>query len=107
MDGALRITREGKVKKLVDAVEQITFSGPRAIQQGQQILYVTERCVMRLEAQGLVVTEIAPGVDLQRDVLAQSEFPLNVSPDLKLMDAALFHPARLGLTLRTCERAGR
>ena len=82
-DGALRITREGKIKKLVDAVEQITFSGPRAVQQGQEIVYVTERCVMRLEREGVTVIEIAPGVDLERDVLAQSEFPLRVSSALK------------------------
>jgi len=65
-DGALHITREGKIKKLVDTVEQITFSGPRAVQQGQEILYVTERCVMRLEKEGLTVIELAPGVDLER-----------------------------------------
>ena len=82
-NGALRIDREGKVKKLVEAVEQISFSGPRAVLQGQEIIYVTERCVMRLEPAGLTVLEIAPGVDLERDVLAQSEFPLLVSPHLK------------------------
>jgi len=106
-DGALKITREGKIKKLVDAVEQITFSGSRAVSQGQEILYVTERCVLRLESEGLTVIEIAPGVDLERDVLAQSEFPLRVSPALKVTDAALFHPAPIGLTLRGVERAGR
>ena len=106
-DGALRIVKEGKIKKLVDAVEQITFSGPRAIQQGQEILYVTERCVLRLEREGLTVIEIAPGVDLERDVLAQSEFPLRVSGALKISDASLYHPAPMGLTLRGHEKAGR
>jgi len=98
--GKLVIAREGKVKKLVEAVEQISFSGRRAIAQGQEILYVTERCVLRLEAAGLVVTEIAPGVELERDVLAQAEFPLLVSPHLKTMDAALFHPDPIGLSLK-------
>ena len=106
-DGALHITREGKIKKLVDTVEQITFSGPRAVQQGQEILYVTERCVMRLEKEGLTVIELAPGVDLERDVLAQSEFPLRVSSALKVTDAALYHPAPIDLKLRGVERAGR
>ena len=88
------------MKKLVEAVEQISFSGRRAIAQGQEILYVTELCVLRLEAAGLVVTEIAPGVELERDVLAQAEFPLLVSPHLKTMDAALFHPDPIGLSLK-------
>src|SRR6266568_791110 len=104
-DGALHIRREGKVKKLVEAVEQISFSGPRAVLQGQEILYVTERCVMRLEPAGLTVLEIAPGVNLERDVLAQSEFPLLVSPQLKTMDANLFHPDPIRLRLRPAMEA--
>jgi len=96
-NGKLVIEREGKVKKLVEAVEHISFSGPRAIAQGQDITYVTERCVMKLTAEGIVVTEIAPGVDLERDILAQAEFPLLVPQAPKLMDPALFHEARLGL----------
>ncbi len=100
VDAALRIAREGKVKKLVGEVEQITFSGPRAVQQGQEVLYVTERCVMRLESDGVTVIEIAPGVDLERDVLAQAEFPLRVDKHLKVMPAALFRHEPIGLKLR-------
>jgi acyl CoA:acetate/3-ketoacid CoA transferase len=99
-NGALRIDREGKVRKLVEAVEQVSFSGPRAVLQGQEIVYVTERCVMRLEPAGLTVLEIAPGVNLEREVLTQSEFPLLVSPNLKAMDANLFHPEPIKLKLR-------
>src|SRR5277367_2814970 len=98
--GALRIEREGKIKKLVEAVEQVSFSGPRAVAQGQEILYVTERCVMRLERKGVTVVELAPGVDLKRDVLAEAEFPLRVAPELRKMDSALFHPAPINLKLR-------
>ncbi|KQS69861.1 CoA-transferase [Rhizobium sp. Leaf371] len=98
-DGKLVIEKEGKLKKLVEAVEHVTFSGSCAIAQGQDITYVTERCVLKLTPQGLVLTEIAPGVDLQTQVLDQSEFPLIVSPDLKLMDAALFGEPRIGLSL--------
>jgi acyl CoA:acetate/3-ketoacid CoA transferase len=106
-DAALVVAKEGKVKKLVEAVEQVSFSGPRAILQGQEILYVTERCVMRLEREGVTVTEIAPGVDLERDVLAQSQFPLRVSGALKAMDAALFRPEPIGLTLRPAREHAR
>ncbi len=97
--GQVRIVREGKNRKFVQAVEHVTFSGRVARQRGQEVVYVTERCVIRLEPDGLTVTEIAPGVDLERDVLAQAEFPLRVSPDLRLMDARLFRPEPLGLCL--------
>ena len=63
-DGALRIEKEGKLKKLVNAVEHVTFSGPRSVAQGQEITYVTERAVMKLTPRGIMLTEIAPGVDL-------------------------------------------
>lgn len=98
-DGKLVIEKEGKLKKLVNEVEHVTFSGRRAVEQGQDITYVTERCVMKLTAKGIVLTEIAPGVDLQAHILDQSEFPLIVSDNLKTMDAALFHEAPLGLEL--------
>jgi propionate CoA-transferase len=99
-DRALKIAREGKVKKLVREVEQVTFAGSRAVAQGQEILYVTERCVLRLDRDGVTVTEIAPGVDLARDVLSQAEFPLRVAGELKTMPEALFRPEPIGLELR-------
>lgn len=98
-DGKLVIEKEGKVRKLVDQVEHISFSGPRAVAQGQDITYVTERCVMKLTGDGIVVSEIAPGIDLERDILAQSEFPLLVPKPPKPMDAALFNEALIGLAL--------
>ncbi|RUM21351.1 acyl CoA:acetate/3-ketoacid CoA transferase [Rhizobium vallis] len=98
-DGALLIEKEGKLKKLVNEVEHVTFSGKRAIEQGQDITYVTERCVMKLTPEGIVLTEIAPGVDLRSHILDQSEFPLIIAPDLKVMDAALFAEAAIGLLL--------
>jgi acyl CoA:acetate/3-ketoacid CoA transferase len=98
-DGKVSIEKEGKVRKLVEEVEHVTFSGRRAITQGQEITYVTERCVMNLTPGGLVVTEIAPGIDLDAHILDQSEFPLIVSDRLKMMDGALFRDAPFGLTL--------
>jgi propionate CoA-transferase len=97
--GSLAIRREGKVRKLVTAVEHVSFSGRRAVEQGQIITYVTERCVLELRRDGVAVTEIAPGVDLARDVVAQAEFPLAVARDLKVMDAVLFRPEPFGLEL--------
>ena len=89
VDGKLEIVEEGTVGKLVDSVQQITFSGKNA-RPDQTILYVTERCVMELVDGVMTVTEIAPGIDLERDVLAHMAFEPAVSPDLKTMDAALF-----------------
>ena len=97
---SVSIQKEGKVKKLVEAVEQISFSGPRAVAQNQDITYVTERCVMRLEPEGVTVTEIAPGIDLERDILAQAEFPLRIANDCRKMDPALYQPEPLNLQLR-------
>ena len=98
-DGRLAIAGEGKVKKLVPEVEHVSFAGRRAIEQGQEVIYVTERCVMRLTADGIVVTELAPGVDLERHVLAQAAIPLKVAPDLRTMEARLFRPEPFGLVL--------
>ncbi|MCA0433552.1 MAG: acyl CoA:acetate/3-ketoacid CoA transferase [Proteobacteria bacterium] len=98
-DGKLVIEKEGKVRKLVKKMDHITFSGRRGKAQGQDITYVTERCVLKNSNEGLVVTEIAPGVDLQANILDQSEFPLIVSPNLKEMDARLFQPGKMGLVL--------
>ena len=99
-DGGIRIDREGRTGKLVEKVEQVSFSGRRALVQGQDVTYVTERCVMRLTAEGLTVTEIAPGIDLDRDVLAAADVPLKVADNLKTMPAALYRPEPMGLTLR-------
>ena len=99
VDGRLKITAEGKVKKLVREMDHVTFSGARGTAQGQDVTYVTERCVMKLTPGGIVVTEIAPGVDLEAHVLGQSEFPLKLATNLKTMDAALFRPEPIGLKL--------
>ncbi|MGH8630949.1 MAG: acyl CoA:acetate/3-ketoacid CoA transferase [Burkholderiales bacterium] len=98
-DGRLTITQEGRSRKFVDSIEHVTFSGRMGVERAQQVTYVTERCVIDLAAEGLVVREIAPGADLQRDVLGQAEFALKVSPHLKTMDAGLFREEPLGLRL--------
>jgi acyl CoA:acetate/3-ketoacid CoA transferase len=101
--GLLKIMQEGKTRKFVRGAEHITFSGVIGRQRQQRVTYVTERCVIELADDALVVTEIAPGIDLQRDVLDQAELPLKVSPSLRLMDAALFQDAPFGLKLKSAE----
>ena len=97
--GRLTVVREGKNKKFVPDLEQVTFSGRMAKQRGQNVLYMTERAVIRMEPEGLTVTEIAPGIDLERDVLGQAAIPLRISPELREMDARLFHPEPMGLEM--------
>lgn len=89
-DGKLNILQEGKVKKFIPAVGHKTFSGEYAKKTGQKVLYVTERCVLEIRPEGLTLTEIAPGVDLQKDVLDQMEFKPIIASDLKLMDERIF-----------------
>ena len=98
-DGRLVIDREGKIAKIVPEVAQVSFSGRRAHETGQDVTYVTERCVIHLREGRLVVSEIAPGIDLQRDILDQASGTLHVSPELREMDARLFHDEPMGLVL--------
>ncbi|MEM0946468.1 MAG: acyl CoA:acetate/3-ketoacid CoA transferase [Pseudomonadota bacterium] len=98
-DGQLKIDQEGRIAKFVDRVDQVSFSGRRAMAQGQDITYVTERCVVKLMPEGLTVTEVAPGLDVTRDVVDQAATPLRVADDLKVMDGRLFCDKPMGLTL--------
>lgn len=90
VDGKVIIRKEGRVKKFVRSVEQITLSGKAAREKGQEILYVTERCVFRLGAQGLELIEVAPGIDPARDILLQMEFPVAIPANVATMDPTLF-----------------
>ncbi|MFI7866595.1 acyl CoA:acetate/3-ketoacid CoA transferase [Ectopseudomonas khazarica] len=95
-DGQLRIVEDGDVRKFVGEVEHRTFAGQLAAERGQPVLYVTERCVLRLTRAGLELIEVAPGVDIDRDILARMDFtPIVNQP--RLMDARLFRPEPLGL----------
>jgi propionate CoA-transferase len=101
--GDLEIKQEGKIKKFVDSVFEVTFSGDEAIRRGQQVLYVTERCVFRRTANHpvLELIEIAPGIDLQNDILDQLDFAPEISPQLKIMDRRIYQPdtMRMGAEL--------
>lgn len=97
LDGdGIRIVSDGAVAKFVEDVAAVTFSGRRALERGQRVLYVTERCVLELRPEGLTVIEIAPGVDLEADVLGKAACELLVADDLRLMDARLFRPEPMG-----------
>jgi len=97
-DGQTRIDKEGRERKFVRKVEQITYSGALANENGQRALYVTERAVFQRNKAGrLELIEIAPGIDVERDVLAHMEFKPEISKDLKQMDARLFLPQPMGL----------
>jgi propionate CoA-transferase len=98
--GARPITvPEDGAPKFVEAVEQISFSARLAVEKGQPVSYVTERAVFELTPHGLVLTEIAPGLDIQEDVLAHMRFAPKVSPDLKMIDPVVYRDAPLGLRL--------
>ena len=95
-DGTLKLLREGKVKKLVRQVEQVTFAGRYAIKHNQPVLYITERAVFALTPEGVALKEVAPGVDIQRDILDQMEFT-PVITDVTTMDSRIFREERMGL----------
>jgi acyl CoA:acetate/3-ketoacid CoA transferase len=98
-DGHVVIEKEGRFPRFVPEVQHVTFSGRRALERGQQVTFVTERCVIRLLPEGLTVTEIAPGVSARRDILGQTALDLRISPDLRQMDPRLFRPEPIGLAL--------
>jgi propionate CoA-transferase len=99
-DGALRIVREGRNRKFVRKVEQITFNGAYAAEQGQPVLYVTERCVFRRTRRGMELIEVAPGIDIERDILANMDFAPIVDRPIP-MDSRIFRaePMQLDETL--------
>ncbi len=96
-DGALAIVQEGKVQKFVEQVEHVTFSGPYALRKQQPVLYVTERCVFKLTDKGMALVEIAPGVDLEKDILAQMAFAPVIDQQPSLMDERIFMVSPMGL----------
>lgn len=100
-DGKLVIVQEGAKKKFVNKVQQVTFSGTYANQVKQPVLYITERAVFELRPEGVTLIEIAPGVDLQKDVLDQMEFMPQIEYQedgtVKLMDARIFRDELMGL----------
>ena len=96
-NGRLKIINEGVMKKFVKDVEQVTFNGRYAAEQGSEVFYVTERCVFKLVKTGIELIEVAPGIDIERDILAHMDFrPIIQTPIV--MDARIFRPEPMGLT---------
>ena len=107
-DGKLRIVNEGRARKFVKAVEQITFSGSYAASKSQPVIYVTERCVFQLTPGGLELIEVAPGIDIERDILAHMDFKPIINKPMP-MDARIFRDEPMELmeeltNLKLCER---
>jgi propionate CoA-transferase len=98
-EGRLHLADSGTVKKFVHKVKQVTFSSHNALRRGQVVYYITERAIFQLTACGLELVEIAPGVDLKRDILAQMEFVPKVARSLHQMDPSIFQEASMGLKL--------
>ena len=99
-DGKLEILKEGRFKKFVSQVQQITFNGEYAARRNQPVWYVTERAVFRLVEGGMELVEIAPGIDLERDVIGQMDFKPKISTELRLMDPRIFSPESMKLNLK-------
>lgn len=95
--GKLCIRQDGHADKFVDTVEHRTFSGDYARRRGQPVLYITERCVFRLCDEGLELMEVAPGVDLERDIFSHMGFRPKLSPTLREMDPRIFSDEPMGL----------
>jgi len=95
-DGKLRIVQEGKVRKFVEQVEHITFSGDFARETGQPVLYVTERCVFSVGANGMELIEVAPGIDVENDILEHMDFMPYIS-NVRPMDARIFRDEMMGI----------
>ena len=98
-NGKLNIIQEGRANKFIKTVEQITFSGEYAVDVAQPVLYITERAVFRLTKEGITLEEIAPGIDLEKDILAHMDFKPIISDTLTLMDDRIFCEKPMGLKL--------
>lgn len=96
-NGRLRIVQEGNVKKFVKQVEHVTFSGKYAMLKNQPVLYVTERCIFSLTKEGLELIEIAPGIDIKKDILPWMDFKPIIKEPVLPMDERIFRPEPMGL----------
>lgn len=105
-ESGLGIEQEGRARKFVKSVSHVTFSGEYARRHGRRVLYVTERAVLELRSDGLWLAEVAPGVDVERDILAQMEFQPKIAEPLRVMDARIFREPPMGWKMCNLDREG-
>jgi propionate CoA-transferase len=94
-ESGIRVVQEGRQKKFVQAVDQVTFSGDYAREKGKEVIYITERAVFELRPEGLTLTEIAPGADLERDILSQMAFKPLLAEEIAIMDLRIFRQEKM------------
>jgi propionate CoA-transferase len=97
IDGGVRVVREGSLHKFVPRVREVSFNGPLARERGQEVRYVTDRAVFALDDEGLVLVEVAPGIDVERDVLGRMGFRPRVAEDLRRTDPRVYAAGPMGL----------
>ena len=96
-NGQIKVKNEGKFEKMIPECEEITFSGEQALKQGQKVVYITERAVFELTNEGVMLTEVAPGIDAKKDIIDQMGFEPIISKDLKTMDERIFKDEKMGI----------
>jgi propionate CoA-transferase len=106
-DGKTRIAQEGKHRKFLAQVEQLSYNGAYGWERGQEVLYVTERAVFRRMADGLELIEVAPGINVERDILAHMAFAPKIAANCREMDARLFRPEPMNLATDLATRSPR
>jgi propionate CoA-transferase len=106
-DGNLVIAREGRTRKFIQECEMVCFSGTRAGERGSEVKYITERAVFSRGPHGLVLDEVAPGIDVESQILDLCDFAIEVNPNLTIMDRRLFREERLNLQLAETPRKRR
>jgi propionate CoA-transferase len=106
IDGGVRVVREGRLRKFVPRVREVSFNARLARERGQQVRYITERAVFAFEDDGLVLIEVAPGIDVERDVLGQMGFRPRVAGDLRTTDPRVYTAGPMGLAADFATHAG-
>jgi len=100
LDGGVRIEREGKHRKFPARTAHVDLSGAQAVSRRQRILVITERCVFEVREDGLTLVEVAPGVDVARDIAPYLDFELRMAPQLRTMPAEIYSNGAMGIGLR-------
>jgi propionate CoA-transferase len=96
-NNSIRILDDGKIPKFIKSVFKVVFSGRQAIKYGQEILYITERAVFRLTESGIILEEVAPGIDLEKDILSKMDFTPKVVGSMREMDKRIFNDGKMGI----------